>query len=75
MLAYIETLMAEYQMDLPTVMLRLRLAAGFALLEGRAARLAPEHTIGYIDRAVMQARAAVREWYAERFEVVPTPPR
>ncbi len=54
---------------------RLPLAAGLQLLEARASRLAPDHSIGFVERQIMQARAAVRHWYAERFEIVPTPPR
>ncbi len=56
-------------------MLKLRLAAGLHLLEARAARIAPDHSIGYVERAIMHARAAVRVWYEERFEIIPTPPR
>jgi hypothetical protein len=74
-MAYIETLMAEYDFDLPAILLKLRLAAGLHLLEARAARLAPDHSIGYVERAIMQARHAVRLWYAERFDIIPTPPR
>ena len=75
MLAYVETLMHEYHFDLRTVMVKLRLAAGLHLLEARASRLAPDHSIGYVERAIMHARHAVRLWYEERFEIIPTPPR
>jgi hypothetical protein len=74
-LAYVENLIHEHHFTLPDVMLKLRLAAGLHLLEARAARIAPDHSIGYVERAIMHARAAVRVWYEERFEIIPTPPR
>ncbi len=74
-MAYVETLIHEHQFTLPDVMLKLRLAAGLHLLEARASRIAPDHSIGYVERAIMHARAAVRVWYEERFEIIPTPPR
>jgi len=81
-MAYVEILLSEYAfLDLPSVMggkhaaRPLRLAAGLQLLEARACRLAPDHSIGFVERSIMHARAAVRAWYAERFDIVPTPPR
>jgi len=83
-MSYIEILLSEYAfLDLPSVLgsehaeprRRLPLAAGLQLLEARAARLAPDHSIGFVERSIMHARAAVRQWYAERFEIIPTPPR
>lgn len=75
-MSYIETLLHEYHfLDLQSVRLRLPLAAGLQLLEARACRLAPDHAIGFVEREIMRARAAVRAWYEERFDIIPTPPR
>lgn len=80
-MAYVEILLHDYRFDLPTILglkrakARLPLAAGLQLLEARACRLAPDHSIGFVERRIMHARAAVRQWYAERFDIIPTPPR
>lgn len=75
-MSYIETLTHEYAwLDLTGVRLRLPLAAGLTLLEARSCRLAPDHTVSYVERAIIKARQEVRRWYEERCEIVPTPPR
>lgn len=81
-MAYIETLLSTYPM-LELADIRggtgarrpLPLAAGLALLEARACRLDPQHTISFVDRQVIKANAEVREWYAARYDIIPTPPR
>ena len=81
MLAYIETLLGAYpQLDLEGIRggtgarKPLPLAAGLALLEARACRLDPDHAISFVDRRIMAANAAVRAWYEERYDIIPTPP-
>lgn len=81
-LAYIETLLATYpQLDLENIRGGTRapkplpLAAGLALLEARACRRDPGHAISFVDRRIMAANAAVRTWYEERYDIIPTPPR
>lgn len=81
-LAYVETLLATYpQFTLEDIRggkdarKPLPLAAGLALLEARACRLDPEHSISFVDRRIMAANAAVWDWYAARYDIIPTPPR
>ena len=71
-MAYVETLMAEYKMELWYVVLHLPLAAGEALLEARAARLAPGSGAGYIDRCVLAARAAREAEIRGAYRVIST---
>lgn len=81
-MAYLETLLSTYpQFSLSDLRggtgaaKPLPLAAGLALLEARACRLDPEHSISFVDRRIMQANAEVWEWYAARYDIIPTPPR
>jgi hypothetical protein len=81
-MAYIETLLSTYpQFSLSDIRggkdaaKPLPLAAGLVLLEARACRLDPEHSISFVDRRIMQANAEVWAWYAERYDIIPTPPR
>lgn len=57
-MAFIECLMAEYRLELWYVCLALPVETGSALLEARAARIAPGSGVGYVDRCVLEARAA-----------------
>lgn len=81
-MAYIETLLSSYsQFALEDIRggtnagKPLPLATGLALIEARACRLDPEHSISFIDRRIMRANAEVWEWYAQRYDIIPTPPR
>lgn len=69
-MAYVECLLAEYgQMTIPYIVHRLNVTLGFALLDARAARLGTA-TIGYIERAIIDARAKCRRWYEENYEII-----
>lgn len=73
---YIELLMKEYGFSLAQVLGRdprntLLLDAGLALLEARRERKQPGSTVSCYIRAVARARDAVRQWYEERYELLP----
>ncbi len=68
--------MNEYaSLSLAAILFDLPLAAGLQLLEARACRLAPDRTIGFVEREIIRARAAVRTFYEAEFTILPTPPR
>lgn len=69
-MAFVECLMAEYRMELWYVVLALEVEVGAALIEARAARLAPGAGAGYVDRAVLDARAAKEAELRARFRIV-----
>ncbi len=71
MLCYVETLMSEYHMPLPTLF-RLPVSAGFELLEARGWRLFPSlDRVSYIDRAIIRARNRKRAELEGHFQIVP----
>lgn len=66
----------EYGFPLPYVLgtdprHHLSLEAGLALLEARRERLSPGSVAGHVAAAVARARDAVRQWYEERYTIVP----
>lgn len=68
-MAYVECLLAEYDLTVPHIVYRLNVTLGFALLDARAARLGVS-TIGYVERAIINARAKCRRWYEENYEII-----
>lgn len=71
LVAYVETLTACHHMSLRSIFFQLPVEAGLALLEGRAARLNPKGSGGYIDRAIWQARDACRAELERTHTIIP----
>jgi hypothetical protein len=70
-MSYVEVLAAEYHMKPHHSVFGISLALGFALLDARACRMGA-NTIGYVERAIVNARARCERWLHENFEIVPT---
>jgi hypothetical protein len=67
-MSYVEALASEYHMTLEHIFHRMPLATGLAMLDARSSRLGLM-SIGYIERAIIQARVKCRRFIADHFTI------
>lgn len=60
--------MSEYKMTPAAVTHGISLALGFALMDARASRLGAK-TVGYVERAIVNARARMERHLAEHYTI------
>lgn len=74
-MTYVETLLAEYRLELWYVVCALPLSVGLALLEARAVRLAPGPGAGWAERYILDARETAERELRQSHRIIPNPPR
>lgn len=69
-MACIEVLLADYRLPLGMICFGLPMEAIQGLLEARACRLNPQHVVGYVGRAIIAARAEMREYILQHYTLI-----